>query len=241
MAKSSKMEDITISGVYFRIKRSARRTVGIRAAADGVGEILAPYRISILALRKIVSPYAEKIGEECERIRNRNEAISKFSIDYGGVLRCLGSMYPVIEGKGSKPFFDGTTFYLPSVPAGENKRALKDLAVRAYKEFAKEYITARVNDISAVMGLHAESVKINSAKTHWGSCSRRRTLNFSWYGIMAKREAIEYIIIHELCHMRHFNHSTEFWNEVRRFCPDYKSHKAYLKDLWQEISVEDWF
>lgn len=232
------MEDITVSGVYFRIKRSNRRTVGIRAASDGVGEILAPRMISLSKLIEIVSPYAEKVGAECERIILRNEARARFSVDYGKDLRCLGVMCPVVSGMGDRPFFDGKAFQLP---AGQNKEALKDLAVRAYKEFAKEYITARVKDISREMGLHAESVKINCAKSHWGSCSKKNTLNFSWYGIMAEKEALDYIIIHELCHVRHFNHSPEFWNEVQKFCPDYRSRKAYLKGLWQEISAEDWF
>lgn len=232
------MEDITVSGVYFRIKRSDRRTVGLRAASDGVGEILAPRKISLSRLKAIAMPYAEKVGAECERIRRRNEARAEFSVDYGKPLRCLGNMCPIEETAENKPFFDGSVFNLPS---GQNKKALKDLAVRAYKEFSKEYITERVRDISNRMGLHAESVRINSAKSHWGSCSRRNTLNFSWYGIMAEREALDYIVIHELCHMRHFDHSPEFWGEVQRYCPDYKRHKAYLKKLWQEISAEDWF
>ncbi len=232
------MENITVSGIYFRIKRSSRRTVAMRAASDGVGEILAPKRISLPELERIVRPYAYKIGVECERIRERNEAKARFEITYGGTLRCLGEMCEVCAVSGGKPYFEGGVFCLPS---GQNKEALKDLAVRAYKDFARKYIEPRVSEIAAIMGLHVESVKINSAKTHWGSCSRKNTVNFSWYTIMAKREALDYIIIHELCHMLHFNHSPSFWREVKKYCPDYKHHKAYLKDLWQEISAEAWF
>lgn len=233
-----KMENITVSGVYFRIKRSSRRTVTMRAASDGVGEILAPRRISLSELERIVRPYAEKIGAECERIRERNEAKERFEVRYGGSLRCLGEMCEVREVSGRKPYFEDGTFYLPR---GQNKEALKALAVRAYKDFAREYIVSRLKDIADIMRLRVESVKINSAKTHWGSCSRKNTVNFSWYSIMAKSEALDYIIIHELCHMRHFNHSPAFWREVEKHCPDYKRQKAYLKELWQEISAEAWF
>ena len=84
------------------------------------------------------------------------------------------------------------------------------------------------------------SVKINSAKSHWASCSAHDTLNFSWYLAMAEPGAIDYVVVHELCHMKEFNHSPRFWQSVAEYCPDYEAKKRYLKELWDGISRENW-
>ena len=91
-----------------------------------------------------------------------------------------------------------------------------------------------------MMGLKPSAVKVNSAKTRWGSCSSRGSVNYTWYVVMADREAVDYIIIHELCHMRHMNHSAAFWAEVRKWCPEYERMKDELKEVWREIQGERW-
>ncbi len=236
--KKSVTETINISGIDYVVKRSARRTVALRVTDNGVCEILAPYGVSQNRLREIALPYTDKIKDQSLKIRQRNIKRNAFRLSYGDSIRYLGNKIEIRAGENKKPYLDGGILHLPK---NLDEYAIKASVLDAYRMLAKGYIPGRVTVISEAMGLFPKSVKINSAVSHWGSCSKANTLNFSWLSIMARADALDYIIVHELCHMKCFNHSKAFWEEVSRGCPDYKRHKAYLKELWQEIIEENWF
>ena len=99
-----------------------------------------------------------------------------------------------------------------------------------YKKEAKAKITERVNDYSRRFQLFPEGIKITSARLRWGSCSRDNRLSFSWRIIMASLPVIDYILIHELCHIREKNHSRKFWAYLESVFPDYKEHKHWLRE-----------
>lgn len=230
-------ETVTIGETQVRIRRSNRKSVAIRAADDGVCEILAPYFVSSEKLCEIASPHIDKIAADCEKIKKRNEARREFSLVYGELVRLFGEKRELRPTGEKQPHFDCVAFY---VPEERSKRSFNEAVISAYKVIAKEYITKRVGELSDEMGLCPTSVKINSARSRLGSCSRIGGLNFSWLLIMANREAVDYVIIHELCHMRHFNHSAAFWSEVEKYSLDCKAQKAYLRKLWREILSEVW-
>lgn len=79
------------------------------------------------------------------------------------------------------------------------------------------------------MGLHPASVTIGSAKTRWGSCSSRRALRFTWRLMDYPPEAIDYVVVHELAHIVHLDHSREFYALVESVLPDYRQRAALLK------------
>ncbi len=95
---------------------------------------------------------------------------------------------------------------------------------------AKEYISSRVSFFADSMGISYGRVCIRHQKTRWGSCSAKGNLNFNCLLMLCPLDVIDYVVIHELCHIKHLNHSKNFWNEVERYLPDYKTHKKWLKD-----------
>ena len=99
-----------------------------------------------------------------------------------------------------------------------------------YKSQAKNYIPTRCQELADLHGFTYNKLRITSATSRWGSCSSKRNLNFSYRLIMAPREAIDYVIIHELCHLRQMNHSAKFWKEVSDIMPEYKQHEKHLRD-----------
>ncbi|MCL2086284.1 MAG: M48 family metallopeptidase [Oscillospiraceae bacterium] len=105
---------------------------------------------------------------------------------------------------------------------------------------AKSYIPTRVMYFSKLMNVTPIAVKINSAKTRWGSCSGRKSLNFSWRLIMADDDVIDYVVVHELAHITEMNHSPRFWAIVENILPDYKTRQLKLKQLQKVLSVQDW-
>lgn len=97
-----------------------------------------------------------------------------------------------------------------------------------YVRKANERISERTAYYARIMKEHYHSIRIKDQKTIWGSCSSRRNLNFSWRIIMAPTQAMDYIIIHELCHLKVMNHSREFWDHVAEFMPDYQKWNEWM-------------
>lgn len=99
-----------------------------------------------------------------------------------------------------------------------------------YRQMAREVLPVLVSRWSQTMGVCPAAVHITSARTRFGSCSGKNSISFSWRLMQYPPEAIEYVVVHELCHIRHHDHSAAFWAEVSRFLPDYRKRQSLLKD-----------
>ncbi len=231
------METVEIGGITCYVKRSSRKTVCLRVRDDGEAEILAPSRVSAAEIVRLLENYASKIAAESEKRRQIAAKREAFALNYGWRVRFLGCEREIRVGEPGCVSYDGEAFY---VPPALNPDGIRAAVIGIYKLAAKDYLTEHVAVLSEKMGLSPIAVKINSAKSHWASCSRKKSLNFSYFCMMAEPEAVDYIIIHELCHMLEFNHSPKFWAQVGKYCPEYKLHKIYLKKLWHDIRCEMW-
>ena len=94
---------------------------------------------------------------------------------------------------------------------------------------AEELIKKKTAEYSITLGVKYNNIRIKDTKTRWGSCSSKCNLNFNYRIIMAPPEVMDYIIVHELCHLKHMNHGKKFWEEVALYMPEYKKHKDWLK------------
>ena len=86
-------------------------------------------------------------------------------------------------------------------------------------------------------GGHYTSITIRDQKTRWGSCSSRGTLSFNYRLIYGPAGPLDYVVVHELCHLTHMNHSKDFWNMVERIMPDYRIYKQWLREHGQELTL----
>ncbi|MGD9641359.1 MAG: M48 family metallopeptidase [Elusimicrobiales bacterium] len=100
----------------------------------------------------------------------------------------------------------------------------------ADRERARAIINARAAHWAALLGVKYNRIAIKGQRSLWGSCSRRGNLNFNWRLAAAPPEALDYVVVHELCHLREMNHSPRFWAHVASACPDYKTHRRWLRD-----------
>ena len=105
-----------------------------------------------------------------------------------------------------------------------------------YEKQAKTVIPKRVRFYAEQMGETFGNITIKNQKKRWGSCSSARNLNFNRRLIMAPQEVMDYVIVHELCHLRQMNHSNAFWQEVEMVLPDYKMHKKWLETYAQLLN-----
>lgn len=108
-------------------------------------------------------------------------------------------------------------------------RELSYEEIQKLKAAAKEYIPERVKYFAKIMNLEPLAVKISSAQKNFGSCSGKNSLNFSYRLMMYPKEAIDYVVVHELAHIKHHNHSADFYKLIEQYMPDYKKRIAILK------------
>ena len=109
-----------------------------------------------------------------------------------------------------------------------NAALIEKAVVNWYKKQALPHFAQRAFFFAKLHALTPPRVFLSSANSRWGSCNSRREVRFSWRLIKARPALIDYVVCHELAHLRHMNHSQAFWMEVERMCPDYRALKAEL-------------
>ncbi|WP_164489196.1 SprT family zinc-dependent metalloprotease [Ruminococcus sp. Marseille-P6503] len=127
-----------------------------------------------------------------------------------------------------KPFFENDTLKI-SVNNGYTEDYVKAQAERAAEEKATEIILERVGYLTSATGLYPASVCVKRLKSSWGRCSSDRKISINLNTAYLDMECIDYVIIHELCHLVHMNHSRDFWNLVGRYCPEWKRIREKMR------------
>lgn len=100
-----------------------------------------------------------------------------------------------------------------------------------YKDEIQKILPSYIQKYSSLMNLHPTSIKYRKNKRTWGSCNYKNGLNFNFLLMKFPLEVMEYVVIHELAHIKHKNHSSKFWNLVEKYCPDYKQRENLLKSF----------
>ena len=122
--------------------------------------------------------------------------------------------------------------------AAESKR-LETLEKR-YRKAARAQFESRTAHFHKLTGGVYTSITVRDQKSRWGSCSSRGTLSFNYRLIFAPPAVLDYVVVHELCHLTHMNHSKDFWNMVASVMPDYKVYKKWLKEHGHELTLENY-
>jgi len=110
-----------------------------------------------------------------------------------------------------------------------NKEKIKKELELFYRSFSEKILKEKTLIESKKMNLKVKGIKVRSYKNRWGSCSSNGDISYNWKLIMAPDKIINYVIIHELCHLIHFNHSRDYWREVRKKLPNFRESKEWLK------------
>jgi predicted metal-dependent hydrolase len=126
------------------------------------------------------------------------------------------------------------------VGRGLNQDQIKQAVTDFYKREARSKIKELVSKYAQKMYVIPTRISITGARTRWGSCSSKGSVNFSWYLIMGSEEEIEYVVVHELAHLKEMNHSAKFWSIVSEFVPDYKEKRRALRNLNKRLQTENW-
>jgi predicted metal-dependent hydrolase len=210
------------------IVRSRRRSFSIEIARDGRLIVRAPQRASLRAIRKVVEEKRRWIERKQTQMRLRcAEARPKCFVE-GESFMYLGKAYPLsLDGRNGMPIkFDGSRFLL----SDEYVANARNVFAAWYRERAREHIAGRVDHCSSAAGIGCGEVRITSARRRWGSCTGKGNLCFTWRLVMAPPDVIDYVVVHELAHIKHPNHSSMFWMEVASIMPDLQRRRRWLRE-----------
>ena len=219
-------------GLRVEVLRSKRKTSVLYIVGDEL-QIRVPNRVRD---RKIVEILETKerwirnkvIQLQNQRITNKREFISGESFSLFGRNLYL----KVLEGGkvGTQLIDDYLITTVRTSEIGDlRKSRIQTYLEKWYIHEAYQKLEEKVMRYSKIIRVSPREIKVRNYKTRWGSCDNKGRLTFNFHLIKAPHEIVDYVVIHELCHMIQPNHSKFFWNEVARFDPSFKNHKKWLK------------
>lgn len=121
------------------------------------------------------------------------------------------------------------------VPYGADYEYKKKQLEKWYRKEAFAVFTEKADGYAGRLKVSYQDIRIKDQKSRWGSCSSKGNLNFNWRILMAPEPVCDYVIIHELCHLRHMDHSPDFWGQVEGICPEYKQYKKWLREHGESL------
>jgi predicted metal-dependent hydrolase len=213
-----------------RIIRSRRKSFTIQIDDAGTLIVRAPRNATDRAIYEIVAKKRTWIENKLHTARERSRKIQNRSFKEGDRYLYLGEWFPLAINhnptKGVHFQLEGGRFQLD---VSERYRA-RDLMIEWYCITAKQVLTEQAACYACSTGLSYKRINITGAQKRWGSCSSSGNLNFSWRLVMAPIEVIEYVVVHELVHLREQNHSPRFWKLVSEILPEYGSRRRWLNE-----------
>ncbi len=223
----------------YTITRSNRKTIAIKINKDSSLEVKAPVNLPKDKIDAFVNSKEKWIAKHSERIFNNYFLKKQFELNFGDFVLLRGQNNQIKSFNGKTAIYNSykKIFFIPETA---EKNQIKAIIIELYKKIAHNHINKRVNYFKNKMDVKPIKIGITSAKTRWGSCSGKNSVNFSWKLIMADDKTIDYVIIHELAHIKQHNHSKKFWNIVESIMPDYSEQKKKLKILGEKLNKENW-
>ena len=216
-----------------QIIRSKRKTVALIIERDGNLTVRAPLNIDPTEIESLVAQKSGWIRERQEWIRSNLPPPHRYQA--GEHFFFLGLKYPLQIVEHQKvPLVLDQAFKIDLKAYPDARVIFKEW----YKKHARKFIGERATALSARHNLKYNRLRITSARTRWGSCSTRKTLSFTWRLVMAPPEVIDYVVIHELAHLKHHRHTSEFWKLVEQLCPEYRARRGWLKENGFQLDLE---
>ncbi|MDY0236425.1 MAG: SprT family zinc-dependent metalloprotease [Gudongella sp.] len=219
--------------IEFEVIFRKRKTMAIQIQPPDIVTVISPKGVKEDEILKAVKTKSKWITQklfqirEMEYLKRNREYVNGESFVYMGrnysLQIIIDESYKVPEAK----LFRGKFYvYTHSTDADTIRRALE----KWYKKKALQKVLERIDYYQKYFDVSPNKVMIKEQKKRWGSCSSHRNLYFNWKCIMAPSPVLDYLVVHEMSHMVHMNHSPEFWNLVRSIIPDYEERRKLLKN-----------
>jgi hypothetical protein len=236
---------LTHETLTYEIQRRRRKTVGVVVRRDGRVEVVAPPRTAVTEVRRIVEefrPWIEKKRAEAKE-RQRRRRLRQF--DDGETIPFLGETLRLRVVPTDRPPVDGVvrdgdvlTIRVPTGLSTPSRRAVVRYAILGWLlERAREVFHERHVLAAKRVGRTAKRVVIKDMASRWGSCGPQRKMSLNWRVVLAPLPVVDYVVVHELCHIHEANHSSAFWRRVAAACEDWRESRAWLRRHGDELEL----
>ncbi|WP_371324524.1 SprT family zinc-dependent metalloprotease [Dechloromonas sp. ZY10] len=218
----------------YRLRRSRRRSTGLRI--DGAGLLVAaPLRARIGDIESLLQQHQQWVLDKLAAWRERPPP-APLALHDGARIFVLDRELTVSIATAGRASWqvDGSTLQLRTTPTVNAEKCLKT----ALQALAREHFGARLQALAPLLGVTAPPLRLSSARTRWGSCSRRNgqaTIMLNWKLLLLPAALGDYVVIHELAHLHEMNHSPRFWSHVAAACPDWQARRAELRRLGRQL------
>lgn len=218
--------------VAYRVVRSQRRkTVSLQVTREGV-VLRCPHGIPMAQLDAWVTQKRDWIQRKQEELAARPRPPVRRFAD-GEEIGYLGD--PLVLRRDQSRRWIGLEGGILWLPESRDPQLLRGLVKSWYQSEAGRVIPQRVEVYRAELGVPMPPVLIRDPRRRWGSCNAKGELRFNWRLMMAPLAILDYVVVHELCHLRHLNHSAQFWECVGSLLPDYKARRQRLKQISHQL------
>lgn len=233
----TKFREIQYSGsdwpIVRFIKRKRQKYIRIRVADEHI-TVSAPWYSSLKEMENFLMEKQQWVDNTLRKISVNKRQLDTLREKNGNKILLRGVWKPLIHNPWDKngrwQFIEQDDRVLYGTPDGRRRPPDPDTIYQFYRRLADTEIRQRLMRQAAELPFSFEKVFIRSQKTKWGTCSSQGNLSFNWRLIKCPMFVLDYLIIHELCHTVHMNHSGEFWKLVGRHCPDYERAKLWIRE-----------
>jgi predicted metal-dependent hydrolase len=215
-----------------RVVRSWRRSISIHILDGGVVEVRAPQLTPTSVINQFVKEKSQWISGVLAR-QKEHPMPKKKTYHEGEVFLLAGDEYTLHLTDGSAITLLGKQIFFPQRFVSVGSKKMKEW----YVEQARKITTDRLRFFGRLGKFDYSGPTITDAKTRWGSCSGTNGISFSWKLVMAPMKIIDYVVIHELCHTVHHDHSVRFWSLIGKFYPEYSASRTWLRRNGHGFSI----
>jgi predicted metal-dependent hydrolase len=230
MRKSGQPEYRDGKGFIAEVIRTNRRKSADIRVEEGSVSVIVPINTSSEKIDELLSAKRRWIREKINLHQESAPASTKQYVS-GEAFAYLGRNYRLKVERGNfAPVKLLNGRLLVTVPQGtEQPHMIRNALVRWYKRQAAQKLADKVERFAPVVGVEPAGVGIKTFRSRWGSCTAKGKLEFNWQIMMAPNRMVDYVVIHELCHLIRHDHSPDFWREMARVMPEYQECREWLR------------
>lgn len=222
-------------------KSARRRTVTLTIDPERGLVIHTPRRFAQKRVEQVMREKAQWVLKHITQMETRREASSAFTWQAGSLLPFRGGQLPLAfrprpAKRTQVALEENQIVVLHHQGAPPEKEAdIQKILEKWYRQQAENHLEKAVEAYRFVVGASPAGMRVRAQKRRWGSCSAKGMLNLNWRLVLAPPEILEYVVVHELCHLLELNHSHRFWAHVARTMPSHATHRAWLREHGQSL------
>lgn len=219
--------------VSYRIKRSARRRTVSLEVRDAQLLVRAPLGVSERELHRLVQRKAKWVQSKLQAQEQLLAQVPEYRYASGTALPWLDSHLTLEVGTAAtggaerrqQTLWVGLSDRSRLAPEEQARR----LVHRWYREQALALLSTKTHRLAERIDRRCSGVKVRLTRSKWGHCTVRGEIQYNWHIVLAPESVVDYLVAHEVSHLRHHNHSRAFWQQVEQLCPDYRRQREWLK------------